>query len=142
MYEGENMPQMPLNGLPQGTQHAQDEQELKTIRSLITASNILGPVSVFIGGVLASTAGLICGFIARSKIKKLAAKRSAVSSDAAKFERSANTALVICGIAFVLNLVFLVVSIIMIMDMINSGEFGKIVAQSIGGTSQGSSTWG
>ncbi len=155
MHEGENgqdmkpidqpapptgQPVMPPNNFWQAEA---DERDLKSARSLMTAANILGPVSIFIGGVLASIAGLVCGFLARGKLKRLMESKRPVAHQAGKLERSCNIALIVCGVALVLNAIFLVMTVITFVEMLDNGELAKLLAQNLGTASpQGSSTWG
>lgn len=133
---------MPLNA-PQ--QSPNDAAELKTIRNLLMAGNILGPVSILIGGIFASTAGLICSLIARHKAKRLEENQRQSQANAAILKRSCNITLAICGVTLVLNAISLVMTMTMFMQMVESGEFANLVAQNMNGTTNsatGSSTWG
>lgn len=141
------------NGDPQGPippnvpqQHPNDAAaELKTIRNLLMAGNILGPVSIIIGGVFASAAGLICGLVARHKTKRLEESRTQTQENMAILKRSCNITLAICSVTLVLNAISLVMTMFMVMQMIESGEFANLVAQNMGNAANpatGSSTWG
>lgn len=127
-------------------QNINDAAELKTARNLIMAGNILGPVSLLIGGVFASLAGLICGFIAHHKIVRLIEKQAGNTADVLAAKRSCAISLTICGVALILNAISLVMGVMMLMQMIESGDFASLVAQNMAGGSAsggaGSSTWG
>ena len=126
--------------------HPNDAAEFKTIRNLLTAGNILGPVSIFIGGVFASMAGLICGLVARRKMRRMEESEKHAPENMALLKRSCSITLAICGVALVLNAVSLVMTMGMLMQMIESGEFANLIAQNMGGgtagSATGSSTWG
>lgn len=69
-------------------------------------ASIAGPVSLIIGGVVLSGAGLVCGFIAWRKLKFLATRETEVAKAAAQLRRPCIASLVMCGIAFVINAIF------------------------------------
>ena len=61
MTEGENQQPLPPQNYRPSTE---DLRQARTARNLTMFASIAGPVSLIIGGVVLSGAGLVCGFIA------------------------------------------------------------------------------
>ena len=123
------------------------EQKLLSARRLITFANIAGPVSIIIGGVILSGAGLICAFIARRKINDLL---NAECSPSEAFKqriltaaRPGAVALVICAIALILNAISVAIMMPILLSAMQSGDIQTLIGGS--GTNAATSitsTWG
>ena len=131
------------------------ENELKSARSYLRVANIIGPVSLIIGGILASSIGLVFAFIALYKIKRTAASVNLNVQQRQETEllfKSAKVSLVICGIAFILNLITFIMSIMVLMQFLQNGDLSELLQgylssdtldlSDIGNSSHGSKTWG
>ena len=122
------------------------EQKLASTRKLITFANIAGPVSLIIGGVLLSTAGLICSLIARSRINTMLKKQpqdQAFSQKVMQVAKPGAIALIICTIALVLNVISLALVMPAVLEASQTGNLTTLFgggAVNTAGTS--TSTWG
>ena len=83
MTEGENQQPLPPQNYRPSTE---DLRQARTARNLTMFASIAGPVSLIIGGVVLSGAGLVCGFIAWRKLKFLATRETEVAKAAAQFK--------------------------------------------------------
>ena len=105
-----------------------ESKELRSARSLMTASNIMGPVSIFIGGVVLSLAGVICAVISMSKFKRLASSADAMVSTVAKrLSKAAAVSVSICVVALVVNAISAAIMFPILMDAIDSGQMDQIL---------------
>ena len=122
------------------------EQKLASTRKLITFANIAGPVSLIIGGVLLSTAGLICSLIARSRINTMLKEQpqdQAFSQKVMQAAKPGAIALIICAIALVLNVISLALVMPAVLEASQTGNLTTLFgggAVSTAGTAK--STWG
>ena len=124
-----------------------EERKLLSARHLITFANIAGPVSIIIGGVILSGAGLVCAFIARRKINDLLKSDRAQNKE---FEQRVLTAarpgavaLIICAIALVLNAISVAIMMPILLNAMQSGDMQTLLGGS--GTNAATSitsTWG
>lgn len=122
------------------------ERKLASTRKLITFANIAGPVSLIIGGVLLSTAGLICSLIARSRINTMLKEQPQDQVFSQKVMQAAKPgaiALIICTIALVLNVISLALVMPAVLEASQTGNlttlFGGGAVNTAGTTT---STWG
>lgn len=122
------------------------ERRLASTRKLITFANIAGPVSLIIGGVLLSTAGLICSLVARSRINamlKAQPQDQAFSEKVLQAAKPGAIALVICTIALVLNVLSLALVLPAVLEAAQTESlttlFGGGAANTAG---TATSTWG
>ena len=138
MTEGENQQPLPPQNYRPSTE---DLRRARTARNLTMFASIAGPVSLIIGGVVLSGAGLVCGFIAWRKLKFLATRETEVAKAAAQLRRPCIASLVMCGIAFVINAIFFYFNFTALLGMMESGEFAELVAGA-GSSAAGTSTWG
>lgn len=105
-----------------------ESRELRSARSLMTASNIMGPVSIFIGGVVLSLAGVICAVISMSKFKRLASSAdAAVSAVAKRLSKAAAVSVSICAVALVVNAISAAIMFPILMDAVESGQMDQIL---------------
>lgn len=105
-----------------------ESRELRSARSLMTASNIMGPVSIFIGGVVLSLAGVICAVISMLKLKRLASSADAVVSTVAKrLSKAAAVSVSICAVALVVNAISAAIMFPILMDAVESGQMDQIL---------------
>ena len=122
------------------------ERKLASARKLITFANIAGPVSLIIGGVLLSTAGLICSLIARSRINTLLKEQPqdrVISQKVMQVAKPGAIALIICTIALVLNVISLALVMPAVLEASQTGNLTTLFgggAVNTAGTS--TSTWG
>lgn len=122
------------------------EQKLASTRKLITFANIAGPVSLIIGGVLLSTAGLICSLIARSRINTMLKEQPQDQAFSQKVMRAAKPgaiALIICTIALVLNVISLALVMPAVLEATQTGNLTTLFGSGAVNTAgTASSTWG
>lgn len=134
-------PQQP-NSMPVTPQpNMLDMRELRSAQTFTMVGTIAGPVSLFIGGVLLSLIGLVCGCIGRKKYLALEAKGTEVSDWARRMKKSAKVAIIVSAVAFVLNAVSLFLMWPMLMQLMQSGDVAGI-AQNAGTVAGAGSTWG
>ena len=122
--------------------NALDERTLRSARSQTTFAFIAGPVSLFVGGILLGTIGVICAILAYRKLRSLAQKTNETSSIARDMLKSARTALIICLVAVTLNAVSFAVMFPVIEQMLQHGDFASVAGNMSAGTVAGTSTWG
>ena len=132
----------PNDGNHQFRPNTLDEQTLRSARSQTTFAFIAGPLSLFVGGMLLWTIGVICAFLANRKLHSLAQKTNETASIARGMLKSARTALVICLVAVALNAVSFAIMFPVIEQMLQSGDFASVAGNMSAGTAAGSSTWG
>ena len=122
------------------------ERKLASTRKLITFANIAGPVSLIIGGVLLSSAGLICSLIARSRINTMLKEQPQDQIFSQKVMQAAKPgaiALIICTIALVLNVISLALVMPAVLEASQTGNLTTLFgggAVNTAGTA--TSTWG
>ncbi|RDB68992.1 hypothetical protein C1876_08075 [Eggerthella sinensis] len=105
-------------------------------------SSVAGPVSLFIGGVLLSAVGLVCGIVAFRKLVALAARQTNVAAVASRLKRSAIVGMAVCGVAFVLNAIAFYLMLPVVMDMVASGDYTGLMTDAGTGAVGPNSTWG
>lgn len=132
----------PNDGNHQFRPNTLDEQTLRSARSQTTFAFIAGPLSLFVGGMLLGTIGVICAFLANRKLHSLAQKTNETASIARGMLKSARTALVICLVAVALNAVSFAIMFPVIEQMLQSGDFASVASNMSAGTAAGTSTWG
>ena len=132
----------PNDGNHQFRPNTLDEQTLRSARSQTTFAFIAGPLSLFVGGMLLGTIGVICAFLANRKLHSLAQKTNETASIARGMLKSARTALVICLVAIALNAVSFAIMFPVIEQMLQSGDFASVAGNMSAGTAAGTSTWG
>ncbi len=132
----------PNDGNHQFRPNTLDEQTLRSARSQTTFAFIAGPLSLFVGGMLLGTIGVICAFLANRKLHSLAQKTNETASIARGMLKSARTALVICLVAVALNAVSFAIMFPIIEQMLQSGDFASVAGNMSAGTAAGTSTWG
>ena len=120
---------------------------VRSLRRLTRIAYIVGPISLLLGGVLLSSAGVFCAFAAYLKLKALAAKQALDATMQAALRTSVVRALVLCGIALVLNAVSLYMLYPMMSDYLDSADVSNVSASTVFSgdeiTSEpGSQTWG
>ena len=122
------------------------EQKLASTRKLITFANIAGPVSLIIGGVLLSTAGLICSLIARSRINTMLKEQpqdQAFSQKVMQTAKPGAIALIICTIALVLNVISLALVMPAVLEASQTGNLTTLFGGgAVNTTGTVTSTWG
>lgn len=125
-----------------------DFLKLRTVRSQITAANIMGPVSLIIGGMPLSIAGIVCAVLAYRGAKKVGEGSSQSAAFAQNFMRSARVSIIICCIAFVLNAISFAMFLPTLMEIVN-GDMSAVMdmsgldaGSSTGDGGSGSSAWG
>ena len=132
----------PNDGNHQFRPNTLDEQTLRSARSQTTFAFIAGPLSLFVGGMLLGTIGVICAFLANRKLHSLAQKTNETASIARGMLKTARTALVICLVAVALNAVSFAIMFPVIEQMLQSRDFASVAGNMSAGTAAGTSTWG
>ncbi|WP_124061294.1 hypothetical protein [Gordonibacter sp. Marseille-P4307] len=110
-----------MNGL---SFRATDEEraQVKSGRTLLAIANIAGPISLFIGGILLSGVGMVCGIISFVKFKRVGDSHPEKPLVGKLLKRQAAVGIGISGIALVINLVAAIVLFPVIMDAVESGD--------------------
>lgn len=119
-----------------------DAQQLKKAQNLVMVANIAGPVSLFIGGVLLSTVGLVCAVVAFAKLKKLETKDARIAMTAKQLKRSSIVGIVICAIALVLNAISFFILLPEVLKMVETGDYAGLAIDAGGGAAGSNATWG
>lgn len=120
----------------------EDARALRSAQSKITFAYIAGPLSLFIGGMLLGTIGLICAYLAYRKLGQLSHKEASIADAALKLKKSARTALIVCAVAFFVNGVSMIVMYPVIVDMLQNGQYGDIAGNMGAGSAASNSVWG
>lgn len=134
--------QTTLNGVPVPSPNMIDLRDLKKAQTMVMVASIAGPVSLFVGGVLLSGVGFVCATIAFRKLKTLIAKRTEVSALAQRLKRSATIGMIVCIVAFVLNAISVYLMMPVVLEMMESGNYTGIMADTGTGAIGSNSTWG
>lgn len=125
-------------------------EAVKSGKGLTIASCVCGPVSLLLGGSLLSFVGLILGIVGR---KKLSGADNLTQSDfayAQRFHRLSTSAIIVCALALVVNVVVLVLYYPDLVAQYQS-MLGAAGPESVGnafggfggtGASAGTSMWG
>lgn len=121
--------------------------EVKKVQNLALAASICGPVSVFIGGMLLSGIGVVCGFLGMRRADRIEKADKDVQEAAARARRSCVVALIVCAVAFSLNAAYSFYMYPIIMDAVQTGDLSALMGNaassgSIASGGSGSSTWG
>ncbi len=117
-----------------------DEHYLKKTQTLLFVSNIGGPVSLFIGGVFLSTAGLVCAILAYRRLIKFSTQDPQAKLIALRLKRSSIVGLIICSIALVLNIATLIYVMPLVLEVMETGDFNAILSDTP--SSGTTATWG
>lgn len=123
--------------------------ELRGARTLMTAANILGPLSLFFGGVLASSVGLGAAVAAYFKLDKVGKNHPDDPRIWQVLTRQALVSIMITGSTLVLNIIAAILFYPIIFEAVQSGDFSGVF-NGFGTTpptqeaapANGSSTWG
>lgn len=102
-------------------------KDTKTIQTLASVSLIGGPLSLIIGGVLLSTAGLVCGIIALVMVRSKEAE-SAIASENIRqtLFRQAIIGIAVSGLAVILNAATLMATLPAILDAVQTGDYSSV----------------
>ncbi len=141
-----------MNGL---SFNATDEEraQIKRGRTLLTIANVAGPISLFIGGVLLSGIGLVCGIVSFVKFKRVGDGHPEKPLVGKLLKRQAAVGIGISGIALVINLVAAIMLFPVIMDAVENGDLSTAfnlqdqaldsqADRGAGNGTGGNSTWG
>lgn len=118
-------------------------KRLSRFQTLVMVGLIGGPVSLLIGGIPLSTAGVICAFIAFSNLSKLGARDKESGSIEKRLYIQSIVALAICTIALIANVYFFADVASKIIDAANSGTLDAYMNSLVNGTeyNQSGSVW-
>lgn len=103
----------------------------KTIQTLASISLIGGPLSLIVGSVLLSTAGLVCGIIALVMVRSNKdATANAGMPDAIKqtLTRQAIIGIAVSAIASVMNTATVIMMMPAILDAVQTGDYSSLLA--------------
>ncbi|MGI6046114.1 MAG: hypothetical protein ACOYCA_04655 [Eggerthellaceae bacterium] len=138
------IPPKPSGDFPEISQ--EEFRQLKKSRNLVLAANIIGPVSIIIGGVILSGIGIICALVANSRLKKQENLPGDAGITAQIMRRSNKFGLYICIGAFALNLITAIMFYPMMLEAMQTGDYSNIFGGSSSGSEAASnpqtSTWG
>lgn len=118
-------------------------KRLKRFQTLVMVALIGGPVSLLIGGIPLSTAGVICSFIAFTNLSKLGARAMESGSIEKRLYIQSIVALAICVITLISNAIFFADIASKIIDAANSGTLDAYMNSIMNGTEyvQSGSVW-
>ena len=145
----ENMPQGPELPQNQGDPSQQDFELFKTGRLLALIGGVLGPISLFFGGMLFDAAAIVCCAVALSKFNKISSREGQMGYLVPRMKRACIVIIVVAAIAFALNAYTAVVMYPLIEDAVTSGDFSALLGQggqsgssAEGGSAGSGSVWG
>lgn len=126
-----------------------EAREFRSARSLMTASNIMGPVSIFFGGVLLSGCGIVCAVMSMNRFKRLSGSSDkTMSSIANKMVKAAKASIAICVLAIVVNAISAALLFPVVMEAVESGQLDTLmgteqIADGMSGSNESpSEVWG
>lgn len=106
-----------------------ETREFRSARSLMTASNIMGPVSIFIGGIFLSGCGIACAVMSMKKFNRLAASSdNAISSLSGKMARAAKASIAICVLALAVNAISAALIFPTVLEAVESGQIEGLLS--------------
>lgn len=108
-------------------------RQLKTAQTLITISIFAGPISLIIGGVLLSSAALVCAIIGYVKLRRIKRNSHAPMDVVRSLNTQAILALVVSIVAFGLNLYSFIVLFSALYSAIESGDVNQVMDMFNGG---------
>lgn len=114
----------------------------KTANLLYKIALLAALVSIFIGGVLLSTAALVVAIISKNKCKQAIVSCGIATKELIDLNKLTKTAIIMCVVALVMNAVSMIILLIMFM---NQGGGFSILGLSESGPaaiSSGMKTWG
>lgn len=125
-------------GSPRVNLTSEQEASFKKARRLSSAAMLCAVVSLFIGGMLLSAAGLICAFLSYRALKRHFNDLGDAGTLAVALKRTAVVSAMFCATSFALNAFAAWQMMPMVMDMLESGTVD------LGGASPNASnsTWG
>lgn len=118
-----------------------DAVEFKSARNYNIAAQIVALVSLIIGGVFASTVAIVLAIISYRKFSGIA-EHMQEESVARALKRAGMMAIVMSCVALALNVVSLVILMPMVMQIVQTGDYGALFGGSIAGSGSTSTTWG
>ena len=119
-----------------------DAVEFKSARNYNIAAQIVALVSLIIGGVFASTVAIVLAIISYRKFSGIA-EHMQEESVARALKRAGMMAIVMSCVALALNVVSLIVLMPMVMQIVQTGDYGALFGGgSIAGSGSTSTTWG
>lgn len=123
--------------------------ELRGARTLMTSANILGPLSLFFGGVLASSVGLGAAIAAYFKLDKVGKNHPDDPRIWQILTRQALVSIMVTGSALVLNIIAAILFYPIILEAVQTGDFstlfngfGTTPSVQEAAPAGGNSTWG
>lgn len=117
-------------------------KQIVTANRFMLLAGIAGPLSLFIGGSLLSTVGLILAIIGWRKLNSYQVQDGEQEA-LASLRKTGKMALVVCAAALVINIVFLVVFYPALIEMLSEGDYSSLVGGGAAtGITGGNSTWG
>lgn len=120
-------------------------RQLSSAQTLTTAAFIAAPVSLIIGGMFLSIVALICGLVARSKIRSAIALQDEPSLMASRLLRQSRLSLFIAAAATAINIAYAVMLFPVMLEFLQSGDMQQALDQlgaAQGSSSASTSVWG
>ena len=115
--------------------------EFQSARRLVTASQVIALVSLFLGGAVASCIAIVCALVARGKLNRIAQAHDDNPAMQSALRRTSTMAIGVACVALAINIVTVILLYPYVMDMVQSGDFG-IFGNASQSTGSGSVTWG
>jgi len=135
-------PQNPYSGSSyngNGAPREEDRRKFISSRRFTMAANIMGPVSLFIGGTLLSSVGVVCAILGWKKMKDLSVTGSSMALTAITALKASKVSVGVCIVALLLNVIAMALIMPEMLALLESGDYASIGS---GTFSSSSSTWG
>ena len=138
-----NFQQQPNQQMPHPPFDPEETRQLKSAQTLTTVAGIGGPASIFIGGTFLSAVATVCGIVAIVKYQKLINKGGNAAPLARRMRIAAAVACGVSCLAFIMNLITIIMVWPVLMEFIETGDISAILQGSESASdASGSSTWG
>ena len=119
-------------------------KDTKTIQTLASVSLIGGPLSIIIGGVLLSTAALVCGIVAFVMVRKMQGAAEGAQSTAIEqaLTRQAIIGIAVSALALVMNVASVIMMLPAIMDAVQTGDYSSLLGGGASGSTDSGGAFG
>ena len=144
-FQSPQLEQQPQTPRSNNTAFKENPPEFERLRKLVSISQICAIISLFIGGVVLSTASLVVGFMAYRALSSAMRNNTLEPNYLRPLRRSCIVALVMGTVALAFNVISLVYVYPLVMQALDTGDFSSLMgggAQSGSSLGSGSTTWG
>lgn len=121
-----------------------ERKRLQTAQTLSIVAAGVGPLSLIIGGMLLSGAGLVCAIVALRTLRDIEHGGSSHAAYARRLKRSSIISIVVCSITLCLNAVAAWIMFPTVLNMVETGnyDYSALFGGSGSGNSASTSPWG